>query len=114
MTIDDMRLVVEGCHFISRKFEVEESPTTKAIYLRASYYEEDVVTGKVEQQYTRRWLLSPEMSKSEIVATCFKCVITSMEHQVREWFTYKDKAIYHPHYDVDQLWAICDARDHRE
>ena len=51
------------------------------------------------------------MVKSEIVATAFKCVMTSMEHRVREWFLYRDRAIYHPHYDVDALHAICEQRD---
>lgn len=81
-----------------------------AAYLRGSYLEKDTITGNVEVQQTRRWFLSPEMLKSEIVATAFKCVMTSMEHRTREWFTYKNKAIYMPHYDVDELHKICEER----
>jgi hypothetical protein len=113
MTIAEMELVVDDCKYLGRTFEVSVSPTTQAIYLRASYWEDDTVTGKLEKQFTRRWLLSPEMTKSEIVATAFKCVITSMEHQAREWFTYKNRAIYHPHHDVDKLLEICETREVR-
>jgi hypothetical protein len=93
-------------------FRVERS-STGCMYLQATYEEADTVNGAVETQYTRRWLLSPEMTRSETIATAFKCVLTSMEHRCREWFTYKGKAIYQPHYDVDQLAAICQKRDVR-
>lgn len=114
LSIAEMELIVDDCKYLGRTFEVAKSPTTEAIYLRAWYWEDCTVTGKREKQFTRRWLLSPEMTKSEIVATAFKCVITSMEHHAREWFTYKGKAIYHPHHDVDKLLEICDATDTRD
>ena len=113
MTLPEMQAVVADCAFLGRQFEVEKSPTTKAIYLRAVYWENDTVSGQMEKQTTRRWLLSPEMTKSESVATAFKCVMTSMEHHTREWFLYKGKAIYHPHHDVDKLLEICEVRETR-
>lgn len=79
-------------------------------YIQASYYEQDTVTGAREMQHTRHWLVSPEAGRSEIVATCFKCVLTSMEHKAREWFTYRDKPIFNPHQDVDKLLEITEAR----
>ena len=94
-------------------FRVERS-SAGCLYLQADYLEADTITGNVETQFTRRWLLSPEMVKSEVVATAFKCVLTSMEHRTREWFLYKGKAIYQPHYDVDELAAVCQKRQVRE
>lgn len=61
----------------------------------------------------RKWLLSSHMTKSEIVQTAFKAVMTAVEHEVRESFTYRAAAIFGPHYDVDALLSICDARDVR-
>lgn len=61
----------------------------------------------------RKWLLSPHMTRSEIVQTAFKAVMTAMEHEVRELFFYKSKAIFGPHYDVDALVTICDCVDVR-
>jgi len=37
-----------------------------------------------------------------------------MEHKTREWFTYKGKAIFGPHFNVNSLWEICSHIDIRE
>ena len=81
-----------------------------AIYLQGAYDEADVVSGKSERQKTRRWFLSPEMTKSEIVQTVFKCVVTSMEHRTREWFRYAGNRVFCPHFDVDALWQLCEEK----
>ncbi len=112
MNIHEMRAVVGEVSFPDYEFFVGES-SHGFLYLQAEYDEADTVTGIVERQYTRRWALSPEMTKSEIVSTAFKCVLTSMEHKTREHFLYQNAAIYHPHYDVDDLLAICEKRDVR-
>ena len=108
--VETARKTVWDCDFQDYRFSVYQSETTKAVYLQAHYDETDTVTGKIETQATRRWFLSPEMSRSEIVATAFKCALTSMEHRTREWFLYRNRAIYQPHYDVDALWEICESR----
>lgn len=54
-------------------------------------------------QYTRKWLLSPAMTNSEIVQTAFKLVLTSVEHETREQFTYRSARIFGPHFNVDDL-----------
>ena len=59
-----------------------------------------------EIQFSRRWLIRPEASTSEIVQTALKCVLTAMEHEVREQFLYRGRAIFGPHHDVDALWEI--------
>ena len=112
MIIEEMREIIADVKFPEYEFFVGQS-AHGFIYLQAEYDEADTVTGIVERQHTRRWALSPEMTKSEIVSTAFKCALTSMEHKTREWFTYKDKAIYQPHYDVDALLSICEAREVR-
>jgi hypothetical protein len=107
--VETAKAVVQECKFPFYTFRVATS-RTGAVYLQATYMEPDTVTGALEQQFTRRWSLSPEMSRSEIVSTAFKCAITSMEHKTREWFTYRGRAVYQPHYDVDALWAVCEER----
>ena len=108
------REFVSQCSYPGYTFDVITSKTTKAVYLQGRYDEMDTLDHRiVNEQMTRRWLLSPEMSKSEIVSTVFKCVITSMEHRVREWFLYNGRAVFQPHYDVDELHKICLARVER-
>lgn len=80
------------------------------VYLRASYLEADIYGGpqaEKEIQYTRKWLLSPHMTESEIVFTSFKCCATSFEHRSREYFTYKGARIAGPHFNVNDLVALC-------
>lgn len=69
--------------------------------------EPDVYTGKDETQFTRKWLISPHATKSEIVQTCFKLCITSMEHRCREHFKYMNTRVFGPHFDIDDLVSIC-------
>lgn len=106
MNVSEMETIVSECDFPGYLFIVKKD-SRGAIYLQGSYREPDVDTGIEEVQVTRRWFLSPAMTKSEIVQTVFKCVLTSMEHKTREWFKYRDKAVFGPHFDVEALWQIC-------
>lgn len=106
MTVEEMRKVIALCTFHNYSFAVQEGPGG-TIYLKGSYIDRDIVTGQHEWQHTRKWLLSLHMTKSEIVQTCFKLVMTSMEHRAREGFTYRGKRVFGPHFDVDALFQIC-------
>jgi len=81
------------------------------MYMQGLYFEEDVYTDNVEAQHTRKWLLSPLMTDSEIVQTAFKLCITSMEHRTREGFTYKGARVFGPHFDVEDLVTLCKDRE---
>lgn len=105
MQIEEILQAVALCDYPDYEFVVVLAPEG-VLYVEARYEEADTVTGKIEQQTTRPWLITAQMTKSEIVATCFKCILTSMEHRAREWFIYNGAAIYQPHYDVDRLHAI--------
>lgn len=58
-------------------------------------------------QHGRKWMLSPYMTKSEVIQTAFKAVMTAMEHEVREKFRYKGKPVFGPHFNVDTLYNAC-------
>ena len=107
MKIEEIRTLVSECQFGAYTFYVKIDGRG-AWYLQGEYAEEDTTTpGKLETQHTRRWFLSPEATKSEIVQTVFKCAMTSMEHRTREWFLFRGKAVFGPHFDVEALWSIC-------
>lgn len=63
-------------------------------------------TGEPMAWKGRKWFISMHMTKSEIVQTAFKAVMTAAEHEIRESFLYRSRAIFCPHYDVDQLHAL--------
>lgn len=110
MTVPEMQDLIKLVEFPDYTFTIEVDGRG-ATYLQASYLDRDVDTPwKEELQKTRRWFLSPFMTKSEIVQTCLKCVLTSMEHKVREWFTYKGERVFGPHFDVEALVEIARAK----
>lgn len=63
----------------------------------------DIATGGPMPWTGRKWMLSPHMVPNEIVTTAFKAVLTAMEHEVREMFTYRDQPIFNPHIDPDKM-----------
>lgn len=106
MTLEEMQKILEDIKCEDYFFTVKMDGRGE-IFLQAHYYEKDIYTGEISLQLTRRWFLSPAMTKSEIVQTVLKCVLTSHEHRVREHFTYKGERIFNPHYDVEVLVELC-------
>lgn len=54
----------------------------------------------------RKWCVSGHATRSEIVQTCLKAVLTATEHEVRESFLYRGEAIFGPHHDVEALRGV--------
>jgi len=55
------------------------------------------------RQACRKWRISRHATRSEVVGTAFLACKQAMEHELREQFRYRERAIYSPHYDVDRL-----------
>ena len=116
MRTDEMRDLLQLVQFDDYAFHITEAGEGN-IYLQPSYVDADIVTGKMEVQHTRKWKLSPHMTKSELVQTAFKLCMTSMEHRCRESFLYQGRRVFGPHFDIDRLWEFCgsgDAHDYRK
>jgi hypothetical protein len=96
--------------FMNYRFSVRDSHG--GVFLQATYMDADIYTGKQEPQVTRKWLLSPQMTESELIQTAFKCCLTSMEHRAREAFKFRGARIFGPHFDIYDLVQLC--RDGRE
>lgn len=108
MTFEELEAVLRDIRFMDRRFVAMRKGDGFLVQLQ--YEEADVDSGKVELQKSRKWYVSRHSVKSEVVRTCLKAAITSMEHLVREHFLYQGQRIFSPHYDVDQLVALA-ARD---
>lgn len=80
------------------------------LYLQAEFEARCTITGELQIQKTRKWRLSEHMTRSEIVQTALKCVLTSVEHEARERFLYRGQAIFGPHFDVEQLVDLVKAK----
>src|SRR6185312_10067448 len=91
LTLEQVIDAVQACHYPEYEFSVFETPEGER-FLQCHYMEPDTVTGIVEQQNTRKWLLTPDLDRSGVVQTAFKAVMTSFEHRVREHFHYKGRS----------------------
>ena len=82
-------------------------------YLQVVFYEEDSITGKVEQQSCRKWMLSEHMVAQEVIRTAYKAIEAATLHEMSENFRYKGRAIYGPHIDPEALWKVARMVDYR-
>jgi hypothetical protein len=77
------------------------------LFLQVRFSGHCAYSGKPEPQRGRKWLLSPHMTKSEIITTALKAALTAEEHEARERFKYRGRAIFGPHFNVDKMWELC-------
>jgi hypothetical protein len=95
---------VSDCHFPGYELLVGELGDGFSVSVR--YTEEDILSGVPEEQNGRKWYVPPGQTKGQIVQTCFKAVLTSLEHRAREHFTYRGKLVLQPHMDIDDVWDM--------
>lgn len=95
-----------GCvTYPGMEFNVCE-PESGPLYLQLEFTEKCSQTGGFQKWKSRKWQLSCHMTRSELVQTAMKAVLTALEHEARENFKYRGRSIFDPHYDVDQLWGL--------
>ena len=73
----------------------------------------DATTGDAIEWSGRKWRMSMHMTTSEIVQTALKAVLTAEEHETRERFQYKGRAIFGPHLNVEMLWHLANETEVR-
>lgn len=91
------RVEYPGYHFTAHE-------RSGMVYVKAQFMAPCAKTGDDVRQTTRRWLIRPDATEMEIVQTLFKLVLTSVEHEARENFKWRGRAVLGPHMDLDQLW----------
>lgn len=60
-------------------------------------------SGNVWEWSGRKWYISPHVTHSEIINTCFAAVKMAIEHEVRERFLWRGVRIYDPHVNLPWL-----------
>src|SRR6267143_1577479 len=80
-------------------------------YLQIAWWGSDIDGSPSRWHYGRKWFLSSYMTKGEIAQTALMATLAIEEHEVREGFTYKGKAIFGPHFNIDKLVEICERGD---
>ncbi len=114
-TLQKVKQIVNDVRFQDWKFIVGEF-TIEKFFIVAEFSATCSVKGTIEPQKSRKWEISQYATDSEIVQTCFKAVMTAMEHEIREHFKFQGEAVFGPHFDVLELVKFSkqqklDARD---
>lgn len=73
------------------------------IAIQVRFDSPDSQTGRPERQAGRLWPLPFDWTVSDLVRTAFLAIMTAEEHEIRETFRYRDRAIFGPHFDVEVL-----------
>ena len=103
--------IIKNIEFPEREFSLFDKGD--GFLLQVSYWEEDIDHPELgpQKQMARKWYVSPYATETEVVETAFKAIRTSMEHVVREHFTYKGRRICSPHFNVNAMMRLCDDGD---
>lgn len=112
MTKHEMEQVLSLVRYKNWQFHVEERG--EHLYMQARFPDPDLVTGVLETQHGRKWILSKHMTRSEVVTTAFKAVLTAEEHEVRERFRYRGRMVFGPHFNVEALYDAAKRLDLRD
>ncbi len=109
MTLEEIKAVVAEIRYRVWTFELRHIvPATASSLVGGTIYLQVRFPADGENWTGRKWVISPHATKSEIVQTALKAVLTAEEHEAREHFKYRGRAIFGPHYDVDFLAGYCD------
>jgi hypothetical protein len=100
--------VIDDIDFPGYDFILSEM-SANVFAVQVAYKEPDVFSGVVEDQRGRLWLIGLNQTEGQIIQTCFKAIMTSLEHRAREHFTWRKRPILQPHQDPHDLWKLCGA-----
>ena len=100
-----LRETVADLQYKDWQFRVEKD-AIGLWFLQARFIDRDVNTGERATITGRKWRISMHMTRSEIVQTALKAVLTAEEHEVRERFLFRARPIFNPHLDVEVLWKM--------
>ena len=100
MTFNEIEKIVADIKYKDWSFVVKtfHDHPQSPIYLQVYFKDCDS-----ESWSGRKWHVSGYATKSEIVQTALKAVLTAEEHEAREKFLYQGKSVFGPHIDVEQL-----------
>ncbi len=102
MTLDELKATVALIQYKDCTFNVLEEGSK--IFLQITYPALDESGPRTA--FARKWLISLDSTRGQIVNTAFKAVLTVEEHEARERFTYRGEAVLHPHTDIEAMVAL--------
>lgn len=107
MTHNEVLAIVGQVRYKNWVFRVEGMNYLQAVFTAADHAD----ASQPYEAHGRKWSLSPFMTKSEVVQTCLMAVLAAEEHEAREQFLYRGRAVFGPHYNVDRLFDLCSSTE---
>lgn len=81
-----------------REWVISFTESNDMFFIRANFYRYDSISKKKGwSKDVRPWPVENWRDIGYLVQTVFKAVMTNEEHEIREGFKYKGKALYGPH-----------------
>jgi hypothetical protein len=102
----EFQTIVGDLQFQDWTFEIGDMG--EGFYLQVQFKTADNQTGELTIQRGRKWYISRHMTRGEVIQTAFLAVKTAQEHELREQFIYRGRAVFGPHFSVNALIEICD------
>lgn len=102
-TMESIKAIVDNISYNDWTIRLDRYADNGPPYVQILFMDKDRITGNLEQQRCRKWVLSFFMTDSEVVRTTFQAIQQAALHEVQEAFKYKGKRIFNPHMDYDAL-----------
>lgn len=103
MTLEELRAILEDCKFPT--MDLRTAKREEGLFMWVCWHNVEGV-----RMTSRKWIISAYATKSEVVQTLLKAILTAIEHEAREQFTYKDRAIFGPHFDIEALVGLVNSK----
>jgi hypothetical protein len=109
MNLPEMKALVEQCSYKPGwyiKFGGHDRPFIQVCVDACTEAALSPFTGMREAWKGGKRYLSEHMCRQEVVSAVFGAIKDAEEHEMREWFKYKGRAIFNPHIDPDALASL--------
>jgi RNA binding exosome subunit len=86
---------------VFRDWQFHTGTMGSGFYIQPSFMAKDRNTQEMKGHHGRKWYVSRYSTDSEVVQTAFKAIVTALEHEAREEFTFRGVAVFGPHFDLN-------------
>jgi hypothetical protein len=113
-TLDDLNFIIKNVNY-KQDWEFRCGEMGDGFFIQVRFHAEDstfpedeneTFSKEVTVQSGRKWYVSKYATKSEVIQTAFHACLKAEEHECREWFRYKNEAVFCPHYSIDELYEF--------
>ena len=103
-TNNTLQTLIDQCSY--KDWDIKLRFKNDVPYLQIKFMAPCNMTGEMQLQSCRKWMLSYFMCNEEVLETAYKAVRTAVDHEMREQFKWKGQPIFRPHINPDVLYEM--------